>query len=109
MRISGLNNKIDFLNDKLNLMHNETSHSKVFELLQESVSFLQSELLSKDETIKTLLQTQTAVLDTVSKKRTTNTMGSEENVTVIDNDDEILSAALPSRSLHKHLQRKIPA
>ena len=49
MRISGLNNKIDFLNEKLNLMHNETSHSKVFELLQESESFLQSELLSKDE------------------------------------------------------------
>ena len=65
MRISGLNNKIDFLNEKLNLMHNETSHSKVFELLQESESFLQSELLSKDETIKTLLQTQTAVLDIV--------------------------------------------
>ena len=49
-------------------MHNETSHSKAFKLLQKSVTFLQSELRSKDEIIKTLLETQTAVLDTVSKK-----------------------------------------
>ena len=49
-------------------MHNETSHSKAFELLQESVIFLQSELRSKDEIVKTLLETQTALLDTVSKK-----------------------------------------
>ena len=38
-------------------MHNETPHSKIFELLQESVTFLQSELRSKDEIIKTLLET----------------------------------------------------
>ena len=30
-------------------MHNETSHSKAFELLQESVTFLQNKLHSKDE------------------------------------------------------------
>ena len=91
---------MDSLNERLNhLMHNETSHSKTFELLQETVTFLQSELRSKDEIIKTLLETQTAVLDTVSKKRTSNTTGNEENVFVIDNDNEILSVALPSRSL----------
>ena len=74
---------MDSLNERLNhLMHNEASHSKAFELLQESVTFLQSELHSKDEIIKTLLETQTAVLDTVSKKRTSNTMGNEENVIV---------------------------
>ena len=50
-------------------MPNETSHSKAFELLQESVTFLKSELCSKDEIIKTLLETQTAVLDTDSKKK----------------------------------------
>ena len=61
--------------------------------------FLQSELCSKDEIIKTLLETQAAVLDTISKKRTSNTMGNEENAIVIDNDNKILSAALPSRSL----------
>ena len=98
--ISGLNNKMDSLNERLNhLMHKETSHSKAFELLQESVTFLQRELHSKDEIIKTLLETQIAVLDTVSKWMTSNTMGNEENVLVIDNDNEILSAALPSRSL----------
>ena len=91
---------MDFLNERLNhLMHNETSHSKAFELQQESATFLQSELCSKDEIIKTLLETQAAVLDTISKKRTSNTMGNEENAIVIDNDNKVLSAALPSRSL----------
>ena len=80
-------------------MHNETSHSKTFELIQESVTFSKSELRSKDGNIKTLLEIQTAVWDTVSKKRTSNTKGNEENVIVIDNDNEALSAALPSRSL----------
>ena len=91
---------MDSLNERLNhLMHIETSHSKAFELQQESATFLQSELCSKDEIIKTLLETQAAVLDTISKKRTSNTMGNEENAIVIDNDNKILSAALPSRSL----------
>ena len=49
-------------------MHNETSRSKAFELLQENVTLLQSELRSKDKIIKILLETQTAVLDNVSKK-----------------------------------------
>ena len=91
---------MDSLNERLNrLMYNKTSHSKAFELLQESVTFLQSELRSKDEIIKTLLENQAAVLDTISKKRTSNTMGNEENVIVIDNDNEILFAALSSRLL----------
>ena len=80
-------------------MHNETSHSKAFELLQESITFLQNKLHSKDEIMKTLLKIQAAVLDTVPKKRKSNTTGNEENVIVIDNDNKILSAALPSRSL----------
>ena len=37
------------LSERLNhLMHNEASHSNESELLQESVTFLQSELRSKD-------------------------------------------------------------
>ena len=80
-------------------MHDETSHGKAFELLQESVTFLKSELRSKDEIIKILSETQTTVLDTVPKKRTSSNMGNEEFIIVIDNDNEILSAALPNRSL----------
>ena len=42
-KISGLNSKMDSLNEKLNhLMHNETSNSMAFELLQESVTYLKS-------------------------------------------------------------------
>ena len=51
--ISGLNNKMDSLNERFNhLMHNETSHSKAFELLQESVTFLQRELVQKMKSSK---------------------------------------------------------
>ena len=42
-------------------MHNETSHSNAFELLQESVTFLQSELRSKDEIIKTFTAKNTVI------------------------------------------------
>ena len=49
----GLNNKMDSLNERFNhLMHNETSHSKAFELLQESVNFLQRELVQKMKSSK---------------------------------------------------------
>ena len=48
-KISGLNNKMNSLSERLNhLTHNEASHSNEFELLQESITFLQSELRSKD-------------------------------------------------------------
>ena len=42
-------------------MHNETSHSNAFELLQESVTFLQSELRSKDEIIRTFTAKNTVI------------------------------------------------
>ena len=60
------------LNERLShLVHDEISHSKAFELLQENVSNKienKNKLRSKDEISKTLLETQTSVLDTVSKK-----------------------------------------
>ena len=100
MRNFWFEQQVDSLNESLNhLMYGKTSHSKAFEVLQESVTFIQSEPHSKDKIIKTLSESQTAVLDTVSKKRTSSTMGNEENAIVIDNDNEILSAVLPSRSL----------
>ena len=49
-------------------MDNEISHSKAFELLQKSVTYVQSKQRSKDEISITLLETQTAVVDTVSKE-----------------------------------------
>ena len=67
--ISGLNNKMDSLDERLShLMDNEISHSKAFELLQKSVTYVQSKQRSKDEISITLLETQTAVVDTVSKE-----------------------------------------
>ena len=60
---------MDSLDERLShLMDNEISHSKAFELLQKSVTYVQSKQRSKDEISITLLETQTAVVDTVSKE-----------------------------------------
>ena len=39
------------------------SETKPYEILQDNIEFLQNELRSKDEIIKTLMETQTAVLE----------------------------------------------
>ena len=88
---------MDALTERLNhLMQNERFHSKKYELLQESVTFLQKK---KKEIIKILIETDTVALDTVSRKNTSSIMGNEENVIAIDNDNELFFAALPNRSL----------
>ena len=46
-----------------NLNHREDKHLKS---LQDNISFLQKELIMKNEIIKSLTETQTVVLDTVS-------------------------------------------
>lgn len=43
-------------------------------ILQKNVAFLQNELIGKDEVIKTLLETQTSILQTVSN----SSVGEEE-------------------------------
>ena len=51
--ISGLNNKMDSLNERFNhLMHNETPHSKTFELLQESELFYNVSYVQKMKSSK---------------------------------------------------------
>ena len=86
---------MDSLNERLNhLMPNEISYSKAFELLQESVTYLQSKLRLKDEIIKTLRY--------CFEKKTSNIMGNEEKVIVIDLQHYQVDD-------YKHLQRKILA
>ena len=51
--ISGLNNKMDSLNERFShLMHNETPHSKTFELLQESELFYNVSYVQKMKSSK---------------------------------------------------------
>ena len=61
-KLSILHNKIDRFMETFNktISNFET---KPYEILQDNIEFLQNELRSKDEIIKTLMETQTAVLE----------------------------------------------
>ena len=61
----------EHINKKLsNLNHREDKH---LESLQDNISFLQKKLLMKNEIIKSLTETQTVVLDTISTSQRTLT------------------------------------
>ena len=45
---------------------------KVLEILPESIAFLQKKVMSEDETIKTLIETQTSILQSVSYHKSKN-------------------------------------
>ena len=59
-----------------NLNHREDKH---LESLQDSNSFLQKALLMKNEIIKSLTETQTAVLDTISTSQRMLTVSKESS------------------------------
>ena len=60
--LSTLHNKIDRFMETFNKTIS-TFETKPYEILQDNIDFLQNELRSKDEIIKTLMETQTAVLE----------------------------------------------
>ena len=62
--ISNIDQKVKSLYECFNGVK-ETEKSN--EVLQKNVTFLQNELIRKDEIIKSLLETQTSILETVSK------------------------------------------
>ena len=68
--ISSINNKIESLFERLNKM--SSTENKALEILQEKYFFLQKELTSKDEKIKTLIETQTSILESVSHQKSKN-------------------------------------
>ena len=68
--ISSINNKIESLFERLNKM--PCNEKKALEILQENISFLQKEFTSKDEIIKTLLKTQTPILESVPDQKSKN-------------------------------------
>ena len=59
--ISSINSKTESLFEHLYKMSN--TENKALDILQESISFLQEELKSKDEITKTLIETQTSTLE----------------------------------------------
>ena len=66
--LSTLNSKIESLTTSLNgaLKKLENHPRKCCSIVQDNLLFLQKELLSKDEIIKSLLETQTPVFDSIS-------------------------------------------
>ena len=74
--ISIINNKLESLFKRLNKMY--STENKVLEILQKNISFLRKELTSKDDIIKTLIETQTPILESVSYQKSKN----ESNVLV---------------------------
>ena len=62
--ISNIDQKIKSLYECFNGVK-ETEKSN--DVLQKNVTFLQNELIRKDEIIKSLLETQTSILETVTK------------------------------------------
>ena len=48
------------------------NEKKTLEILHENISFLQKEFTSKDEIIKTLLETQTPILESVPDQKSKN-------------------------------------
>ena len=68
---------------------------KAPEILQENISFLQKELTSKDEITKTLIETQTSILESVSHQK------SKKESNELINQLELAHQS-PNKSHHHH-------
>ena len=63
--LSTLNSKIESLTTSLNGALNKLENRKCCSIVEDNLLFLQKELLSKDDIIQSLVETQFAVLDSV--------------------------------------------
>ena len=88
-KLSTLHNKIDRFMETFNktISNFET---KPYEILQDNIEFLQNELRSKDEIIKTLMETQTAVLENLHlnkpPQQTENNTSFQKDVNHLNNN-----------------------
>ena len=65
--LSTMSSKIDSLSEFVNTkINNLNDQQKIFETLRENVKLLQMELQTKNDIIKNLLDTQSAVVDSLS-------------------------------------------
>ena len=79
------------MNRKMESLTNGTSngfHCQSCENLKENLSFLQKELLAKDEFIKSLLETQTAILNSLSNLKSKPGFLSSSRNCSIQNEEE---------------------
>ena len=69
--LSTMNNKLDSFCEGLikNASSQSNNENKIFETLQDNVKFLQKELAANNDLIKSLMETQTAILEFVSSVR----------------------------------------
>ena len=61
--------------------------AKTLDMFQQNISFLQNQSISKDELIKSLMDTQTTILETLSKNKQKN-VSEEKPVNEHDDSDD---------------------
>ena len=67
--IDKVNTFTEKVDEKMRKFDNMT---KTLDMFQQNISFLQNQLVSKDELIKSLMETQTTILETLSKNKQGN-------------------------------------
>ena len=96
------------MNRKMESLTNGISngfHCQSCENLKENLSFLQKELLAKDEFIKSLLETQTAILNSLSNSKSMPGSLLLSRNCSIQNEEENMENK-PDKCKHKIKQRK---
>ena len=86
--ITGIIDKVNTFTEKFDeKMRLFDNMAKTLDMFQQNISFLQNQLISKDELIKSLMDTQTAILETLSKNKQKN-VSDEKPVNEHDDSDD---------------------
>ena len=86
--ITGIIDKVNTFTEKFDeKMRLFDNMAKTLDMFQQNISFLQNQLISKDELIKSLMDTQTTILETLSKNKQKN-VSDEKPVNEHDDSDD---------------------
>ena len=87
--ITGIIEKVNTFTEKFDeKMRLFDNMAKTLDMLQQNISFLQNQLISKDELIKSLMDTQTTILETLSKNKQKNVPEQKPVKEHEDSDDD---------------------
>ena len=104
MRVVGMISKIGSLINGAS--NNYLCHSS--ENMKENLSFLRKELLAKDAVVKSLLETQTAILNSISNatSKPVSTNLSPPNCSIQDEEQEMENKVDKNKYIIKQLEQK---
>ena len=87
-KITGIIDKVNTFTEKFDeKMRLFDNMAKTLDMFQQNISFLQNQLISKDELIKSLMDTQTTILETLSKNKQ-KSVSEEKPVNEHDDSDD---------------------